>query len=424
MSNPEPVNQDQKRLDELAKSIWTPEELEEARRKWDELDLAMEFSSAVDRKEAVRRFLDDQLDAATKGPFKGVSGEFPEEVTGDFIASGTKEDKVLVKLDELIRMLPAKTAEGVRQVAAERKEVAATQFRPRNKIVERVLTMHKFTGREAGGRQKAFLKRVNRFLDSAPLDHRLWDRVTAQSFMNEIENDKEGWSEGTQVHFYQAMKACFDAVDQKLPKEVKRPQVHQSKQFRPAIDIERAKTMIRGAKDGKLNNQEAAYVAVWSTYGLRRMEIAQVLKKHLMYEEHKIHLMPEKGQKAADTLERDAYLPDEIIPTLKKYDFPEIEDEIPKENRMDQIYRKIEKKLKLPHIHRMAWHAMRRTLNTYLIYQIGSDKTAVFMRWAKGKEMTDVYNRLGLVSGMFTPIDIDKEALEEGHHPFIAEWRS
>lgn len=395
MSNPQPVNQEEKELRELAESIWTPEELEEVRRKWDELDLAMEYSSAVDRKEAVRRFLDDQLDAATKGPFKGVPGDFPEGVSGDFLA--TKEDEILAELAEQ-RAIIDKLAAKDEPPELTREEIV-TQF---------LENLHGSIDQVKASR----LGYCNMWLDFANCPPSQWDKSLLnryQDFLASPEQNKgKGYSKATQGKILEIAKQVFIAAGPgvKWPLGKRHTiKVRKSDMKTPALKLADVNKMIIAAKDDKLTIPQAAFLALATVYGLRREEITRIREQDIDYEMGRITI-----RTAKEGEEREHLLASEIVPYIERHNF----DQARSPSVLTKMYREMERKADVPHMERAGYHAIRRPLDTELLRRLKYVDVKRFLRWKLSGEMPLYYDKSD-------PVELDPEVFR--HHPFLPMWR-
>ena len=151
------------------------------------------------------------------------------------------------------------------------------------------------------------------------------------------------------------------------------------------------------------NPQELAMLAISTTYGCRRSELADIRITDLDFKGKTITIYARKGGRVATQ-----YLPDEIIPYLSKYDFPKISD-----LRVSQIINRILEKTVGPK-GGYGWHSIRRSLATEL-KNAGVDDGDIysFMRWSTG-------------SILATYIQVEPKQNKEKifpKHPFTYLWR-
>ena len=425
MSNPKPENQE--RLDELAKSIWTPEELEEARRKWDELDLAMEFSSAVDRKEAVRRFLEDQLDAATKGPFKGVLGDFPEGMSGDLLA--TQEDKVLAKLAEVLAETKGQRAEqkeqvkeGIREIQvelaakrkAENEKAQKAQLMTKDEILKKFEEDHRAPD-TSDASMDTLLSGARKWVDfvetEGKLSHDQWEsRALINRYLQHLKDKK--YKPKYILKLYGIAEMVFKTVDRTWPMPKRAaPKVEWRDISKPTLEPEQVGAMIKVAKDKRLTNEESAYLALSTVYLMRANELALVADEDIDYEKGVIYVKTVKGGER-----REQLLAREIVSYLKRHKFGKsyvkIYGEPSSKYRMRQIYHSIEHTAGLPFMKGFGWHAIRRAGENVLV-PWNITVAHIFTRWSpQGIPLQYVTERL----------KFDQEVFD-GPHPFLWMWR-
>ena len=412
MSNHPQDEQKEQELRELAESIWTPKELEEVRRKWEELNFAMEFSSPADRKEALRRYLDDDLKSAMTKPFiTGVPGDFPDEVV-----AATKED-----IDKLIQMLPAKTAEGVRQVAAERKAVAkkaqSAKALTKEGILKKLKDEHTAPGvsKHSIVTQVSWVKKWFHFVEGeGKLSIEQWeDRGLINQYLRYLTD--QGYKPKTISNLYGAVQMLFKMLDLRWPMPKKAaPKVEWRDLSKPTLELEQVAKMIQVAKDkgSKLTNEEVAYLALSTIYAMRAIELARVADEDINYEEGIIYIKTAKGGE-----KRDQLLAPEIVPYLKRHKFGKSYVETYGEGnsrlKMRQIYLSIEKKAGIGHVDGYGWHSIRRAVENVLVPW---NKTVahIFTRWSSTGDIA-----LDYVTERFK---FDQEVFD-GPHPFLPMWR-
>jgi len=148
--------------------------------------------------------------------------------------------------------------------------------------------------------------------------------------------------------------------------------------------------------------QDLVMLAISTIYGCRRSELADIRKDDLDFDAKTITIYARKGGRVATQL-----LPDEIIPYLSKYDFPEVS-----EQRLSQIFNRILEKTIGPK-KGYGWHSFRRSVATEL-RNAGVDESDIysFQRWSTG-------------SILGTYIQTDPKQNQEKifpKHPFIKCW--
>lgn len=180
------------------------------------------------------------------------------------------------------------------------------------------------------------------------------------------------------------------------------------------------------APSERCNNQELAMLAIGTTYGCRRSELADIRKQDLDLEARAITvpqhmkviasvtpnynagagtitIYARKGGRVATQL-----LPDEIIPYLQDYAFPKLTDVA-----VSLIFNRILAKT-IGSREGYGWHAIRRGLVTDLKNAgVSADDRHAFLRWSQGiiLETYEQYE-IGEVESRIFPV-----------HPYLPAWR-
>ena len=180
------------------------------------------------------------------------------------------------------------------------------------------------------------------------------------------------------------------------------PKVRDGDVRRPMLSHEEVCQMIRRGKK-VLSKRELAYLALSSTYGLRREELSSLGRID--------------GEVTVDTVKGGPVtthvVPGEIKPYLAGYKRSGV-------RYMSFVFRRITKKLDmtLPE-ENYGWHAIRRGLATELLYRDVSLINIVrFMRWADG----NVKGGFGMlvIYGKRNQEEVDRSVFKV--HPFLPIW--
>jgi len=152
------------------------------------------------------------------------------------------------------------------------------------------------------------------------------------------------------------------------------------------------------------NPQELAMLAISTTYGCRRSELADIRADDLDFEAKTITIYARKGGRVATQL-----LPGEIIPYLTNYDFEKLSA-----LRLSQMFNKIMERTGTKGKEGYGWHSFRRSVATEL-KNAGVDEGDIFsfMRWSTGSI---------LATYIQTEPEQNKEKIFK-KHPFIQLWR-
>jgi hypothetical protein len=180
------------------------------------------------------------------------------------------------------------------------------------------------------------------------------------------------------------------------------PKVRDGDISRPILSYEEVCRMIRRGKE-VLSERELAYLALSSTYGLRREEL-----RGLGRIDGKVTVETVKGGPVTTHL-----VPDEIRPYLGGYERTGV-------RYMSFIFRRIVEKLGISSAgENYGWHAIRRSLATELLYRDVSLINVVrFMRWSDGS----VKGEFGMLAiyGKRNQEEVDRSVFKV--HPFLPIW--
>lgn len=193
--------------------------------------------------------------------------------------------------------------------------------------------------------------------------------------------------------------------------------VAEEEPFAPAFTPEEVQTLIK-ARD-EYSRGERFYLAVSTTWGLRREEMVRIRKRD--YTDTSI-----KIKTAKRGLRVEHVIPDEIKPILQNYH--------PKLNSISSlsyVFYRILAKAGMEQRKGYGWHSVRRTLRTLLEWNLAENRlplslVADFMGWSKaqkgiiygGAPMLGVYAHPEIMSS--DPFGIDKLVLNV--HPFVKLW--
>lgn len=203
----------------------------------------------------------------------------------------------------------------------------------------------------------------------------------------------------------------FTADDTPVPEE---------EPLAPAFTPEEIETLIK-AWD-KYSRGERFYLAVSTTWGLRREEMIRIRKRD--YDGDTITIKIAKQKKKI--LRVQHIIPDEIKPILLNY-----RPKLNNINSLSYMFYRILNKAGLKQRKGYGWHSIRRTLRTLLEWNLAENRlplslVADFMGWSKttkgvvygGAPMLGVYSHPEILSS--DPFAIDKAIL--GVHPFVKLW--
>ena len=193
--------------------------------------------------------------------------------------------------------------------------------------------------------------------------------------------------------------------------------VAEEEPFAPAFTPEEIETLI-DARD-EYSKGELFYVAVSTTWGLRREEMVRIRKRD--YTEVSIKIKTAKHGRRVEHI-----IPDEINPILQNY-HPKLNNI----NSLSYLFYRVLNKAGIERKKGYGWHSVRRTLRTLLEWNLAENRlplslVADYMGWSRtqkgivygGAPMLGVYSHPEIIST--DPFAIDRLVL--GVHPFVKHW--
>jgi hypothetical protein len=179
-----------------------------------------------------------------------------------------------------------------------------------------------------------------------------------------------------------------------------------------AFSAEDIKQLIDAAKEGKLSGVANALVALSTTYGLRRIEMADLDSDSLNLKTKRLRVLTKHGSRL-----REHIIPSEIVEYLKDY------RPLRSEFKLSEIFHDIEKASGLPERYGTGWHCIRRGLVNNLVkvkLDVPEQQALLYiydyLRWKKS--MT-----FGMLGTYFTEdFKVVDEAILKAH-PFIGYWK-
>ena len=235
---------------------------------------------------------------------------------------------------------------------------------------------------------------------------------------------KQGKAAGTINFAFRVIRTLFNANKLDWPfRRGEGPQIGQRDEYKPALDPELIKIMIEAAKDGRLDSAPACFLALSTTYGLRREEMCNLEPTDLDFEANTIFVSTVKSGR-----ERYHLIPPEVKLYLERHDFSQ-------RYRLDQMSQLFWVVVNGSGLHalkpqKLGWHSIRRTVKT-LLDDSGLSPLAVhsFMRWRSVERefaMDVRYHATHFVGLSGTTIvtqeaESDKEIFEK--HPLLKLWR-
>jgi len=264
-----------------------------------------------------------------------------------------------------------------------------------------------------------YLSYARGFLDYADS----MDKETVNKYISKLRRQKR--SPGTMNFAFRVVRRLFVVNGLEWPfRRGEAPQITQRDEHKPALDPELIKTMIGAAMDGKLDAEEACFLALSTTYGLRREEMVDLKAPDVDLPSRTVFVSTIKHGR-----QRYHLIPDEIEPYLAGHDFDREYSLV----KMSQMFWRIVKGSELGALrsNRLGWHSIRRTLFTELI-EAGLNPLAArdFLRWkgTTGELAMPARYYGNVIVGLNGSKAVTTEAKEDeeiflGKHPFVPLWR-
>jgi len=272
---------------------------------------------------------------------------------------------------------------------------------------------------------KQFTSIISRFYTSSS------GSFTRRAVVNYITKlAKEGYAPGTCRLHFRILKRAFEiagkleteiewSFSKRAPAEIETALADIPwQENKIAFSAEDIKQMIDAAKDGKFKQLEelegvaTSLVALSTTYGLRRIEMADLDSDALNLKTKRLRVLTKHGSKL-----REHIIPDEIIEYLKGY------RPLYSEFKLSEIFHEIEKASGLSERYGTGWHCIRRgLLNNLIKVKLDAPEQQAllyiydYMRWKKSMPF-------GMIGTYFTEsFKVVDEAILKVH-PFLDFWK-
>ncbi len=245
------------------------------------------------------------------------------------------------------------------------------------------------------------------------------DKEWLDKFMEE--ND---YKDSTKRYIYGILKRMYKLGDLTWPyRSSDAPKVRERTVFAPMLDPNVIIEMIQAVKEQKIPARYGLYLAISTTYGCRRAELAQLAKTDIDLKTAQLYVETKKAGR-----ERYHLIPDPIIPILKRGS----RTLHPVSTKtLDRIWERLEAAISFPHVSGVGWHSIRRTLDRMLL-EAGVPQISVmdFLRWKRSeRDMPLRYAQGSLISRESVKASnimsvYNKEADEAVFklHPFLKAW--
>lgn len=198
------------------------------------------------------------------------------------------------------------------------------------------------------------------------------------------------------------------------------PQITERDEHRPALAFEIISTMI---KSENLHDDERCFLALSTTYGLRREEMMELEPQDIDFKSGTIFISTVKSGR-----QRYHLIPEQIKPFLSKHDFAERYSKM----RMSQMFWRVVNNSGLGALksETLGWHSIRRPLLSGLVDNgLNVFAAKAFLRWkaSVGELAMPARYYSNVVVTLQGSLVVSEEAKEdkevfEKFHPFLPLW--
>ncbi len=247
------------------------------------------------------------------------------------------------------------------------------------------------------------LRKFARYVDKTPTV------ADARRFLGSLR--EQGVSKAYVHVAYYALRSLFKILgkEEEFTRNISHKVPRSSRIGKPTLTVDQIERMVSWAKSkkGKRGPKIRFYLALSTTFGLRRTEMSKVQKGDIS--EGTITIWTAKGGEP-----RVHLIPDEIAPYVYGYTPPKAISE----SGLTRMFWEIAKGAKLKLEPKFGWHSIRRGLSTELA-RVGVNPLIVnrFIRWKTGFSVfstQDMYIQL-------SDSEVDRIVFE--NHPFLHLWR-
>jgi len=269
-----------------------------------------------------------------------------------------------------------------------------------------------------------YLKYAQGFLDEAEgLDHTSIDKYIADL--------KKRNKPGTINFAFRVIRRLFKVNENELEKDGitwpyrpgEAPTIGERDEYRPQLSHHIIEMMIAAATSGKLFADEQCFLALSTTFALRRGELVNLGSKDIYLRSNSIYIATLKFGRA-----RYHLIPSEIRPYVEAHDF----EQRYAEATLSQMLKRILRKSGAGTIKddALGWHAIRRAVFTGLINNgVNPMAARIFMRWKSASG--DMAMPARYYGNAVVGLDEIEPVLEEAKgdeeifqkHPFLPFWR-
>ncbi len=224
--------------------------------------------------------------------------------------------------------------------------------------------------------KSVYLCQINKFHSwKKKLTYDKWDVLEFFKYLQE-----EGYSSAYIRGAYWAVKLYFESEGWLW--EAKLPKIKNTQIIKPALPKEDIIKIIL-ATNTRGTAEEKVYLALSTTYGLRRSEMANLSQQDFDFEENTIFIRTKKGGTP-----RKHFIPSQILNLLCQHDF----SRVPSTSYISLLFKRISGLAQLKIGGGTSWHGIRHRLNIELI-EAGLPEITVlsFLRWKYKTSMAQYY---------------------------------
>lgn len=242
-----------------------------------------------------------------------------------------------------------------------------------------------------------------------------------------------GYRSGTVRWVYGLLHAFYvkSGVPWPLPSR-DTPVVRESDVHAPALSEATVAQLIALAQQGRFSDEARGCLALSTTYGLRRVEMAGLRPEHLRLDQGLIYVHTAKHGR-----ERWHLVPGSLVPHLR-----DLARYLPlgSPSKLTKLWWRIEEEAGLGALRRQAaasgdrwevgWHAIRRMLDRLLLQSgLSHQAVQIFLRWKRSSQDMPSRYFSSTVVGLDRTVqrlsiadeDVDREVFER--HPFLKHWQ-
>lgn len=224
--------------------------------------------------------------------------------------------------------------------------------------------------------QSVYNSQIRKFLSwRKKISYDKWDIL---GFLNHLKKQRfsSSYIRGT----YYALKLLFESRG--WPWEAKLPKLKDTRVIKPAMPKEDIIKMIL-TTNTRGTAEEKTYLALSTTYGLRRAEMANLTPEDLDFEKKTIFIRTKKGGTP-----RSHLLPLPILNLLQQYDL----GRAPSLSYLSLLFKRICRLANIEIEKGINWHTIRHRLLIELVDAgFGEIPTKKFLRWRYGESMPSYY---------------------------------